>query len=85
MNPKILGIVNITTDSFSDGGHYLCPEKAISHAKQLIQDGAYAVDLGPASSHPDAETVSAKEENARLSPVITDLKKDPLLGLISQE
>ena len=79
MKTKIFGIVNITKDSFSDGGHYLNPHSAITHAKKLIQDGAYAVDLGPASSHPDSQSVSAEEEKSRLEPVIRELKKDNIL------
>ena len=73
--PKILGIVNITRDSFSDGGLYLNSDKAIEHALSLLQDGADIVDLGPASSNPDAETVNAAEEIARLRPVIDALKQ----------
>jgi dihydropteroate synthase type 2 len=68
--PKIVGIVNITVDSFSDGGLYLEPDKAIDHAKRLIFNGADIVELGAASSHPDAGEVTASEEIARLAPVI---------------
>jgi dihydropteroate synthase type 2 len=68
--PKIVGIVNITADSFSDGGLYLEPERAIDHAKLLIFNGADIVELGAASSHPDAGEVTASEEIARLAPVI---------------
>lgn len=72
---KILGIVNITPDSFSDGGKFLEPKKAIAHGKGLLAAGADILDLGPASSHPDSAAVSAKEELARLTPVLTALKK----------
>lgn len=72
---KILGIVNITPDSFSDGGKYLDPEKAIAHGKKLLQEGADILDLGAASSHPDAAKVSAEEELARLKPVVAELKR----------
>lgn len=65
----IMGIVNITTDSFSDGGRYLDPTHALSHCTDLVADGAHVLDLGPASSHPDAEHVSAEDEIARLAPV----------------
>ena len=71
----ILGIVNITRDSFSDGGRFLAPERAVAHA-QLMADGAALVDLGAESTHPDAEDVSAEEEIARLTPVLRTLRQD---------
>jgi len=74
---RILGIVNITADSFSDGGQYLEPHAAIRHAEALLEDGAHAIDLGPASTHPDAETVSPAEEIRRLEPVV-DAVSGPL-------
>lgn len=70
---RILGIVNITADSFSDGGRYLDPEDAIRHARTLSAAGADIIDLGPASSHPDASPVTARQEIARLAPVIKAL------------
>lgn len=73
---KILGIVNITEDSFSDGGKFLSSQNAITQARKLIQDGAYAVDLGPASSHPDAKKVRFNEEINRLKPVISRLSEE---------
>jgi dihydropteroate synthase type 2 len=74
--PKIVGIVNITADSFSDGGLYLDPDRAISHARCLVCDGANIVELGAASSHPDASEVTASEEIERLAPVIERLAAD---------
>jgi dihydropteroate synthase type 2 len=71
--PRIIGIVNVTEDSFSDGGLYLEPVRAVGHARQLLADGAFAVDLGPASSHPDAQPVPPEEEIRRLEPVIGPL------------
>ena len=73
---KIVGIVNLTRDSFSDGGKYLEPEAAVTHARRLVADGADIVDLGAESTHPDSEDVSAEEEIARLTPVIVRLKAD---------
>lgn len=70
---KIVGIVNVTQDSFSDGGQFLAPEKAIARAKQLSLDGAQIVELGPASSHPDAEMVFDADQIARLEPVFDAL------------
>jgi dihydropteroate synthase type 2 len=74
--PGILGIVNLTADSFSDGGLYLDPERALAHARQLARDGADVIDLGPASSHPQAAEVSAETEIARLTPLIDALSRD---------
>lgn len=72
--PDIFGIVNITDDSFSDGGAYLDRAHALSHARQLIQDGADVLDIGPASSHPDAGVVTPEDEVKRLSGVWSELQ-----------
>ncbi|BEG56165.1 hypothetical protein VEV11M_45580 (plasmid) [Escherichia coli] len=61
----IFGIVNITSDSFSDGGRYLAPDAAIAQARKLMAEGADVIDLGPASSNPDAAPVSSDTEIAR--------------------
>jgi dihydropteroate synthase len=71
----IFGIVNVTRDSFSDGGRYLDPSAATDHALQLVEDGADVIDLGAASSHPEAEAVPAAEEIRRLEPVIVALHR----------
>jgi len=71
---KILGILNITEDSFSDGGKFLDPAAAIAQAEKLMADGADAVDAGAASSHPDAKPVPPEVEIARLAAVIPALK-----------
>jgi dihydropteroate synthase type 2 len=71
--PAIFGVLNITEDSFSDGGLYLQPEKAIEHGLRLIEAGADALDLGPASSNPDAKPVPPTEEIRRLEPVVERL------------
>jgi dihydropteroate synthase type 2 len=73
--PRIMGIVNITQDSFSDGGLFLDPSAAIAHASSLLANGADIVDLGPASSNPDAVVVTAEEEIRRLDPVIAALQE----------
>ena len=67
------GIVNVTRDSFSDGGRFLRPEAALEHARQLLADGADVLDLGAESTHPDAEDVPADEELRRLRPVAEKL------------
>jgi dihydropteroate synthase type 2 len=68
--PKILGILNITTDSFSDGGKYIEPDAAIARLHELVAEGADVIDMGAASSHPDAASVPVDVEIARLAPVI---------------
>lgn len=71
---QILGILNVTRDSFSDGGRFLAPEAALAHARRLLADGADLIDVGGESTHPDAEDVSADEEITRLTPVIQALR-----------
>jgi dihydropteroate synthase len=73
---RILGILNLTRDSFSDGGRFAETAAAVAHARELVAGGADAVDLGAESTHPDSEDVSADEEIARLTPVIEALKAD---------
>jgi dihydropteroate synthase type 2 len=73
---RIFGILNLTTDSFSDGGRFLDPEQAATHAKRLHADGANVVDVGAAASNADAAPVSPAEEIARLSPVIDVLERE---------
>lgn len=74
--PVLFGIVNITADSFSDGGRYLDPMAAIARARALAQDGADVIDLGAAASNVDAEPVPPEEEMRRLDPVIAALAQD---------
>lgn len=69
----ILGILNVTRDSYSDGGRFLEPERALEHGLQLVADGAAMVDVGAQSSHPDAQDVPEDEELARLEPVVAGL------------
>jgi len=73
--PVIIGIINVTPDSFSDGGHLPSVEAAISHGEQLMADGSRLVDVGGESTRPGAGAVSAKEEIARVVPVIRGLAK----------
>lgn len=71
----VFGIVNVTRDSFSDGGRYLDPAAAIERALALVADGADVIDVGAESTHPDAETVPAEVEIARLTPVVAALAR----------
>lgn len=70
-----MGIVNVTPDSFSDGGQYFAPEDAVVHARRLIDDGADFIDFGAESTRPGAQSVSAREELERLLPVLKPLRK----------
>jgi dihydropteroate synthase/2-amino-4-hydroxy-6-hydroxymethyldihydropteridine diphosphokinase len=72
---KLMGILNLTPDSFSDGGRYMNPSAAVAQAKQLIADGADILDVGAESTRPGATPLSADEEWARLVPVLGDLVK----------
>lgn len=72
--PLLMGIVNITPDSFSDGNQYLQTDAAIAHAKQLVADGADILDIGAESTRPGAEPVALQEELDRLLPVIEGLR-----------
>ena len=69
----IMGILNVTPDSFSDGGEFLDPEKAIVHAKKMISDGADIIDVGAMSTRPGSEPISCEEEIKRLDPVLKEL------------
>jgi dihydropteroate synthase type 2 len=71
--PGVIGIVNITEDSFSDGGRYLAAADALAHAHMLRAAGADIIELGPAASHPDSKPVTATEEQRRLAPVLGQL------------
>ena len=79
MTPKLLGIVNITEDSFSDGGRFLDASAAIAHARRLAGDGADVLDLGAAASNPDAKPILPGSEIARLARVVEILKSDGCL------
>ncbi|MGH9515888.1 MAG: dihydropteroate synthase [Terriglobales bacterium] len=84
-----MGIVNVTPDSFSDGGEYLSPDAAVAHALKLLDEGADIVDIGGESTRPGARVgaenpaVSAEEELRRVLPVITGIKKARPSAIIS--
>ena len=79
----VMGIVNVTPDSFSDGGKFFSPEVAISHASKLITQGADIIDIGGESTRPGAEQVSETEELKRVIPVIEKIRTDNPTILIS--
>ncbi len=70
----VMGIVNVTPDSFSDGGKFYEPKKALEYATVLIDDGADIIDIGGESTRPDAEKVSVSEELKRVIPVIDSIR-----------
>jgi dihydropteroate synthase len=74
----IMGIVNVTPDSFSDGGRFQAADAAVSHAEHLIRCGADIIDIGGESTRPFAQAVSPKEEIARVLPVIKRLAQFPV-------
>jgi dihydropteroate synthase len=75
-SPLLVGILNVTPDSFSDGGAHLDPAAAVERARRMVGEGAGMIDVGGESTRPGAETVSASEEAARVIPVIRRLKSE---------
>ena len=73
--PLIMGVVNVTPDSFSDGGQFISIDKAISHGLKLIEEGADILDIGGESTRPHSTIISPDEEQRRILPVIQGLKK----------
>jgi dihydropteroate synthase len=73
--PLVMGVLNITPDSFSDGGQYLAPEQALSQARRMIAEGAAIIDIGAESTRPygGAQAVPVEEELARLKPILTEV------------
>ena len=81
--PNIMGILNVTPDSFSDGGKYNDIKKAAKYAKQMIKDGANIIDIGGESTRPGASTVNEKLEIERVIPIIKKIKKENKKMIIS--
>lgn len=71
--PLVMGVLNVTPDSFSDGGRYMAPQVAVAHAEQMIAEGADLIDVGGESTRPGAALVSADEELRRVIPVVQAL------------
>jgi len=74
--PMIMGILNVTPDSFSDGGQHNSPEKALERSIEMIAQGADIIDIGGESTRPGAETVSTQEQIDRIAPVISAIRKE---------
>src|SRR5262245_56232649 len=73
-SPLLMGVVNVTPDSFSDGGRFASPEAAVEHALRLVDDGADLLDIGGESTRPGAQPVSEAEELSRIVPVLRALR-----------
>ncbi|MBX8638062.1 MAG: dihydropteroate synthase [Thermoplasmata archaeon] len=72
--PRIMGVLNVTPDSFSDGGRYYDRQSAVDRALQMIEDGAYIIDIGGESTRPGSSPVSSEEELRRILPVIREIR-----------
>jgi dihydropteroate synthase len=79
--PRVMGIVNITPDSFSDGGEHATVDAAVAHALRLAEEGADILDIGGESTRPGAEAVPLEEELRRVIPVIERLAKETALPI----
>ena len=76
--PSVMGVLNVTPDSFSDGGRFVDPGAAVDHGRRLAFEGAALVDVGGESTRPGAAQVSAEEELARIEPVLEGLRGLPI-------
>ena len=83
----VMGVLNVTPDSFSDGGRFFDPERALSHARQMAAEGAEIIDIGGESTRPGAEPVSEEEELRRVLPVVRALahKGAPALSIDTRQ
>lgn len=83
MTPTLMGIVNVTPDSFSDGGKFIDPERAIAHGLKLLQEGATILDIGGESTRPGSAGIETAEEIRRVVPVIQELSKHATISIDS--
>lgn len=74
--PQIMGVLNVTPDSFSDGGRFVAVQDAVAHARQMVADGAAVIDIGGESTRPGAAPVSVLDELRRVIPVIEALRAE---------
>jgi dihydropteroate synthase len=72
-SPVLMGVLNVTPDSFSDGGAFLDPKRAVARAHEMVEEGAGVIDIGAESTRPGAAAVSAAEEIDRIGPVLDEL------------
>ena len=73
--PQVMGIVNVTPDSFSDGGQFNDTQRALRHCEQLLKDGTHMLDIGGESTRPGSGGISASEELSRVLPVVQEAVK----------
>jgi dihydropteroate synthase len=81
--PRLMGILNVTPDSFSDGGRHLEPVEALAQARRMVEDGADLIDVGGESTRPGAETVPVAQEIARILPVIEAIRRTGVKAPVS--
>jgi dihydropteroate synthase len=74
--PLVMGILNVTPDSFSDGGQFLTKDRALTHAREMVKGGADIIDIGGESTRPGANPVSASEEIERVLPIIQAIRRE---------
>jgi dihydropteroate synthase len=74
--PLVMGILNVTPDSFYDGGRYDSLDKALQHSAAMLEEGASIIDIGACSTRPGADEITAEEELKRLLPVVTEIRKN---------
>jgi len=75
--PRVMGVLNVTPDSFSDGGAFLAPERAVEQARRMVSEGAAVIDVGGESTRPGAAQVPLEEELRRVVPVIEAVAAEP--------
>ena len=78
---KVMGVVNVTPDSFSDGGKFLVPGAAVAHARALIEQGADILDVGAESTRPGSDPVSTQDEIARAIPLIAAIRAESAIPI----
>lgn len=78
---KVMGVVNVTPDSFSDGGKFLVPGAAVAHARELIEQGADILDVGAESTRPGSDPVSTQDEIARAIPLIAAIRAESAIPI----
>ncbi len=79
--PWLMGVVNVTPNSFSDGGRHLAPDAAVAHGRRLFADGAHLLDLGGESTAPGSRPITSDDELARLEPVVRALAGEAVLSI----
>ncbi|MGP9688265.1 dihydropteroate synthase [Psychrobacter sp. AOP22-C1-C5] len=73
--PHVMGILNVTPDSFSDGGQFTAIDKAVAHCQKMMQEGATIIDIGGESTRPNADTVATRDEVQRVVPVVRSIRE----------